>query len=131
MPPPQSLQLNSESAGAARIFIYAFPLLLMDIIRRAHPVAPHQFQIVSESAALAPGLQDDDPRAIVTSAWVDVAHGPVAVRLPPTSSWKLSSSRSRICGMASTLTHAAASSSASGSPSRRAHTLTMEAALVG
>lgn len=84
MPPPQSLQLNSESAGAARIFIYAFPLLLMDIIRRAHPVAPHQFQIVSESAALAPGLQDDDPRAIVTSAWVDVAHGPVAVRLPPT-----------------------------------------------
>jgi hypothetical protein len=70
--------------AAARIFIYAFPLLLADAVRRVHPLPAHQFHIVPEGAGLAPGLEREDPRAVITSAWIDLATGPVVLTLPET-----------------------------------------------
>jgi hypothetical protein len=75
---------NAETLGsaAALVFIHSFPLLLADAVRRAHPISAHQFQIVPEGAALAPGIEYEDPQATIASAWIDVSQGPVVVRLP-------------------------------------------------
>lgn len=70
---------------AATIFTHCFPLVLADTVRRAHPMALHQVQFVLNNCeALAPGLVDDDPRVVMTSAWIDLAEGPVVLRLPNT-----------------------------------------------
>jgi hypothetical protein len=69
---------------ATRIFIHAFPLVLADTIRRAHPMAAHQFHTVADCPALAPGMSDEDPRVIVSSAWIDLSHAPVILNLPAT-----------------------------------------------
>ena len=70
---------------AAEIYVQAFPLLLADAIRRAHPTGFHQFQVAPDDAdSLAPGLAEDDDRAIVVSAWIELSRGPIVLRIPPT-----------------------------------------------
>jgi hypothetical protein len=72
-------------ALAAQLFIQAFPRLLADEVRRAHPLASAQFYFLgSNAAALAPGLADDDARVVMASAWLDLADQPVVLRLPAT-----------------------------------------------
>jgi len=82
-----SSQNESKAArtAAANVYVHAFPLVLADVIRRAHPIGFHQFHILThESGSLAPGLADDDPRVIVGSAWVDLRQEPVVLRVPNT-----------------------------------------------
>ncbi len=70
---------------AAEIYVQAFPLLLADAIRRAHPTGFHQFQIAPPDAeSVAPGLAEDDDRAVVASAWIELSRGPIVLRIPPT-----------------------------------------------
>jgi len=82
---------DAVRAAAAAIFVQCFPLLLADAIRRAHPHAFHQLQLVREDGeSLAPGLAEDDFRVVVTSAWIDLSERPVVVRLPHTEGRYLS-----------------------------------------
>ena len=72
-------------AAAAQILVACFPLLLADMVRRAHPMTFDQFQLLpSDGGALAPGLAEDDADIVTTSAWIDVSRGAVLLRLPPT-----------------------------------------------
>jgi hypothetical protein len=72
-------------ALAAQLFVQAFPRLLADEVRRAHPLASAQFYFLgSNAAALAPGLVEDDGRVVMASAWIDLADQPVVLRLPAT-----------------------------------------------
>lgn len=74
---------GSVRQAAAELYVQCFPLFLMDAVRRAHPMALSQFHLVgADSARLAPGLLEDDPRIILSSAWIDLSDGPVLVRLP-------------------------------------------------
>ena len=76
--------LGTARSAAAQIFIHSFPLMVAEAVRRCHPLAFHQFQLLNEeSAILAPGLDDDDPRLVASSAWIDLAAEPVVLRLPP------------------------------------------------
>ncbi len=76
---------NAARAAAANLFIHGFPPVLMDLVRRAHPVGFHQFQVIPHDAAnLAPGLADNDPRVVICSAFLDIANEPVVLRLPHT-----------------------------------------------
>lgn len=76
---------KSARAAAANAYVLTFPLMLVDAVRRSHPIGFHQFHLVTDdSASIAPGLADDDPRVIVSSAWVDLRHEPVVLRLPNT-----------------------------------------------
>lgn len=71
--------------AAADIFVLCFPLLLTDAVRRAHPMASPQFHVVAaDGASLAPGLIEDDPRVVVSSAWIDLSGPPILLRLPHT-----------------------------------------------
>lgn len=82
---PQERTKDSPQEAAAAIFVLCFPLLIMDAVRRAHPMASSRFHLVAaDCASLAPGLIEDDPRTVVSSAWIDLSDGPVAVRLPHT-----------------------------------------------
>jgi hypothetical protein len=64
---------------------------MADAIRRAHPLGFHQFQIAPQDAeSLAPGLSEDDARVIVVTAWIDLSHGPVVLRIPRTGGRYLS-----------------------------------------
>ena len=70
--------------AAARILVACFPLLLADTVRRAHPTAFHQFQLLPpDGGGLAPGLVEDDSHIVATTAWVDLSTGPVLLRFPP------------------------------------------------
>lgn len=74
---------RSVRQAAAELYVQCFPLFLMDAVRRAHPMAMSQFHLVgADSARLAPGLMEDDPRIILSSAWIDLSEGPVLLRLP-------------------------------------------------
>ena len=78
-------------ANAAEVYIQTYPLLMADAIRRAHPLGFHQFQIAPQDAeSLAPGLSEDDARVIVVTAWIDLTHGPVILRIPRTGGRYLS-----------------------------------------
>lgn len=82
---PQERTKDSPQEAAAAIFVLCFPLLIMDAVRRAHPMASSRFHMVAaDCASLAPGLIEDDPRTVVSSAWIDLSEGPIAVRLPHT-----------------------------------------------
>jgi hypothetical protein len=71
--------------AAANLYVQCFPLVLADAVRRSHRQGAHQFQILSEDgAALAPGLAEDDPLIIVSSAWMDLSNEPAVLRLPHT-----------------------------------------------
>jgi hypothetical protein len=59
--------------------------MLMDLVRRAHPVGFHQFQLIAHDPGnLAPGLAEDDPRVVLCSAFLDLGVEPVVLRLPHT-----------------------------------------------
>jgi hypothetical protein len=76
------------SSGAARqlaaeVFLLGFPLLLMDMVRRAHPVTPFRFLRIPDNAEFfLPGLVEDDPLTVKTSAHIDLGDGPVTAHLP-------------------------------------------------
>ncbi len=74
---------NATRSAAANVFSLCFPLFLVDAVRRAHPMASRRFHLLPpESADLAPGLLEDDPRVVVASAWIDLTDGPVVAHLP-------------------------------------------------
>ena len=82
---PQPVDLNATRGAAANIVVHGFPAMLMDLVRRAHPVGFHQFQLIAHDPAnLAPGLAEDDPRVVLCSAFLDVGAEPVVLRLPHT-----------------------------------------------
>jgi hypothetical protein len=82
---PTARDPNGARAAAATLFIHGFPPVLMDLVRRAHPVGFHQFQVIPHAAAnIAPGLADDDPRVVICSAFIDVGYEPIVLRLPHT-----------------------------------------------
>ncbi|MET0293526.1 MAG: DUF1254 domain-containing protein, partial [Phenylobacterium sp.] len=68
--------------SAARLFEIAFPLFLVDAVRRAHPIASRQFQLLMEGgSAFAPGLEEDDELVVICSAWIDLSQ-PMLMCLP-------------------------------------------------
>jgi hypothetical protein len=81
---------RESTAAAARhlgceIFVLGLPLLLMDAIRRAHPLLPAGFYRFPPGAQqLAPGLFLDDPDCFHTSACVDLAVAPSVLHMPDT-----------------------------------------------
>jgi hypothetical protein len=82
---PTARDPDGARAAAANLFIHGFPPVLMDLVRRAHPVGFHQFQVIPYDAAnLAPGLEEDDPRVVICSAFLDVGYEPIVLRLPHT-----------------------------------------------
>jgi hypothetical protein len=82
---PLPVDLIAARAAAANVVVHGFPAMLMDLVRRAHPVGFHQFQLIAHDAGnLAPGLAEDDARVVVCSAFIDVGDGPVVLRLPHT-----------------------------------------------
>jgi hypothetical protein len=76
-------ETDSVRAAAAEIFVHCFPLFLTDAVRREHPITLSQFHLVTNDG-LAPGLFEDDPRVVISSAWVDLSSGPVVLRAPNT-----------------------------------------------
>lgn len=77
------METDSPQEAAAQIFVLCFPLLLTDAVRRAHPMASSLFHVVAaDGASLAPGLIEDDPRVVVSSAWIDLSGAPMLLRLP-------------------------------------------------
>jgi hypothetical protein len=76
---------DAARQAAAQIYIHVFPLLLVDMVRRAHPMSPGHFRLLREGAAvLAPGIEEEDERLVVASAWVDLSQGPQVLRIPDT-----------------------------------------------
>ncbi|MFL5297910.1 MAG: DUF1254 domain-containing protein [Phenylobacterium sp.] len=71
-------------ALASNLFVHCFPLALTDAVRRAHPMGFHQFQLLAPQGAASLGLGDDDPRAVVSTVWVDLTNEPVVLRAPHT-----------------------------------------------
>lgn len=70
---------------ASEVFVLGFPLLLMDTIRRAHPLAASSFRLFPPAAqTLVPGLFHDDPDCLHTCAIVDLTTGPSLLHLPNT-----------------------------------------------
>jgi hypothetical protein len=81
------LERGADAArqAAAQIYVRVFPLLLADMVRRAHPMSPGHFRLLKEGAAgLAPGIDEEDERLVVASAWVDLSEGPHMLRVPDT-----------------------------------------------
>ena len=75
--------LTSTRQLVANLFIQGFPLVLMDLVRRAHPVEANQvLRLADDSAALAPSLPDEGAESVRISAWVDLSGGPVVLDLP-------------------------------------------------
>lgn len=68
---------------AADGVVLGFPLLLVDAVRRTHPVGMNQILTLPEDCSvIAPGLADDDDLIVRASAWVDLSSGPVLLSLP-------------------------------------------------
>lgn len=68
---------------AADAFVFGFPLVLVDLVRRAHPVGANQvLHLPDDAAEVAPGLRGGDPRTVQSSAWIDLSAGPMVVHLP-------------------------------------------------
>lgn len=64
--------------------VLGFPLVLTDMVRRMHPLGGNTIRLLPARAGLlAPGLNDDDPRTLATSAWLDVSQGAVMIDWPP------------------------------------------------
>jgi hypothetical protein len=82
---PQDRGADAARQAAAQIYTHVFPLLLADMVRRAHPMSPGHFRLLKEGAAvLAPGFDEEDERLVVASAWVDLSEGPHLLRVPDT-----------------------------------------------
>lgn len=70
---------------ACEIFVLGFPLILMDAVRRAHPLASTRFRrLPPGSHELLPGLFDDDPDCLHSCAVMDLGVGPSVLHLPNT-----------------------------------------------
>jgi hypothetical protein len=81
---PLNRGADAARQAAAQIYIHVFPLLLADMVRRAHPMSPGHFRLLKEGvAALAPGIEEDE-RLVIASAWVDLSEGPQVLRVPDT-----------------------------------------------
>ena len=80
---PQERGVDAARQAAAQIYIHVFPLLLADMVRRAHPMSPGAFRLLKEGVAvLAPGFSEEDERLVVATAWVDLSEAPQVVRIP-------------------------------------------------
>ncbi|MBV8683671.1 MAG: DUF1254 domain-containing protein [Caulobacteraceae bacterium] len=80
---PQERSADTARQAAAQIYIHVFPLLLADMVRRAHPMSPGQFRLLKEGAGvLAPGIDEEDERLVVATAWIDLSEGPQFLRIP-------------------------------------------------
>jgi hypothetical protein len=89
--PWERIRVARESRATSRTHVYrlaavasvlGFPLMLVDAVRRGHPLAPNQFlRLPMLSGALAPGLRDDERRTTRHSAWIDVSQAPVVITL--------------------------------------------------
>lgn len=87
--PPVAERAESDLAPqeirwrAAEAVVAGVPLVLMDLIRRSHPMTMTRFLVLSDDCgALAPGLLDEDVRTIRSSAWISLADGPVVLHVP-------------------------------------------------
>ncbi|KQW68110.1 hypothetical protein ASE17_06525 [Phenylobacterium sp. Root77] len=69
--------------AAADGVVLGFPLLLVDAVRRTHPVGMNQIlALPDDCSAIAPGLADDDELIVRASAWIDLSAGPILLSLP-------------------------------------------------
>lgn len=69
--------------AAADGVVLGFPLLLVDAVRRTHPVGMNQvLALPSDCSVIAPGLADDDDLIVRASAWIDLSEGPMVLALP-------------------------------------------------
>lgn len=77
------LTLAEARRIAADGFVFGFPVMLVDAVRRTHPIGPNQIlRLPADSSTIAPGLAGEDPQILRTSAWADLSEGPVQVALP-------------------------------------------------
>jgi hypothetical protein len=68
---------------AAELFVLGFPLVLMDAMRRAHPLAATRFhRLPLDPVALGGGLAERDVRTVQSSAMIDLTAGPAMLHLP-------------------------------------------------
>jgi hypothetical protein len=75
---------DAVRAVASDIFLRCFPLALTDAARRAQGEGPPEFRLAPRGAMRPGGLQDDDRRIVVTTAWIDLSQEPVVLCLPHT-----------------------------------------------
>ena len=69
--------------AAADGVVLGFPLLLVDAVRRTHPVGMNQIlALPGECSVITPGLADDDELIVRASAWIDLGDGPMLLALP-------------------------------------------------
>ncbi len=69
--------------AAADGIVLGFPLLLVDAVRRTHPVGMNQvLALPDDCSVIAPGLSDDDDLIVRASAWIDLSEGPMLLALP-------------------------------------------------
>lgn len=84
-PPASAASPDAARQLSSEIFVLGFPLVLMDTIRRAHPLAASGFRLFPPASQdLVPGLFHDDPDCLHTCAIVDLATGPSVLHLPNT-----------------------------------------------
>lgn len=83
-PSDKSPDATARQLGC-EIFVLGFPLILMDAVRRAHPLASSRFRrLPPGSHELLPGLFDDDPDCLHSCAVMDLGVGPSVLHLPNT-----------------------------------------------
>lgn len=78
------ISADEVHALASAGFQFGFPLVAMDMVRRAHPSPCARFlRLAADPSAIAPGLpRDRDPDLIASSAWLDLTDGPMVLTLP-------------------------------------------------
>lgn len=83
-PPTPEIDPPLARREAAELFVLGFPLMLMDVVRRAHPLDARRFRRTPTGGheALAPGLACEDPRFVRTSAFTALAAHPTRLVLP-------------------------------------------------
>ena len=70
-------------ALASEVFILGYPLVLTDLVRRAHPVGAGQILLLPDDPrGIAPGFDGEDVNTVLTSAWIDLEPGPVVFHVP-------------------------------------------------
>jgi hypothetical protein len=68
---------------ASDVVVAGFPLLVSDMIRRAHPLQTHRFlELKSGQGNLPAGLRDDHPWMVRSTAVIDLSRGPMVVEFP-------------------------------------------------
>ena len=78
----ESIRDEDVRSVTADAVVWGLPLLLMDLVRRAHPETGRFFAVPAGAGLLAPGLAATHPDIRLSSAVVDLAEGPVALNLP-------------------------------------------------